>query len=95
MALYAARALACWLTLEWVTHTLWFNAVAKHKLWAALGTAEGRPLSPLDMALVPWWIMLFVWLKFLVIWRFFRCAIPPTPHSKGHPSCAPAPRTQG
>jgi hypothetical protein len=58
--------------LEALTHALWFNAVAKHRLWAALAAAQAAPLSPLDMALVPWWTMLFVWLKFLAIWRFFR-----------------------
>jgi hypothetical protein len=29
-------------------------------------------LPPLQMALVPWWAMLFAWLKFLALWRFFR-----------------------
>eukprot|EP00877_Chromochloris_zofingiensis_P001841 jgi/Chrzof1/11658/Cz06g04030.t1 len=72
ISLYAARAMFCLLTLEFVTHTLWFNAVAKHRLWASLAVAQGGVLSALDMTLVPWWVMLFVWLKFLVIWRFFR-----------------------
>jgi hypothetical protein len=51
---------------------LWFTAVVRHKLWQPLAAAEGRALSPLDMCLIPWWVMIIFWLKFLVIWRFFR-----------------------
>jgi D-alanyl-lipoteichoic acid acyltransferase DltB (MBOAT superfamily) len=47
-------------------------AVVRHKLWQPLAAAEGAPLSPLDMCLIPWWVMIIFWLKFLVIWRFFR-----------------------
>jgi hypothetical protein len=72
VVLYFLRAVGCWLTLETVTHFLWFMAVAKHKLWAKLAAAQGGMLSPVDMCLVPWWVMLGFWLKFLVIWRFFR-----------------------
>lgn len=46
----------------------------RHKLWQPLAAAEGRALSPLDMCLIPWWVMIIFWLKFLVIWRFFRWA---------------------
>lgn len=72
IATYLARALGCWATLEVVTHTLWFMAIARHRVWADLAAAQGGALSPLDMCLVPWWVMLGFWLKFLVIWRFFR-----------------------
>jgi D-alanyl-lipoteichoic acid acyltransferase DltB (MBOAT superfamily) len=84
--LYALRALACWLVLELVTHRLFFWAVARARLWQRLATVRaastaaagaGAALSdpflpPLQMALVPWWVMLFAWLKFLALWRFFR-----------------------
>ncbi|WIA37203.1 hypothetical protein OEZ86_014155 [Tetradesmus obliquus] len=70
---YAARGLGCWLCMEVLTHNLWFMAVVRSKLWLALAAAEGKAhLSPLEMCLVPWWIMIVFWLKFTVIWRFFR-----------------------
>jgi protein-cysteine N-palmitoyltransferase HHAT len=108
IALYALRALACWLVLEAVTHRLFFWAIVRAGLWrrlaeargaeaaaaaaaraaaaAAAGDAAAQPppqlspptlaapafLPPLQMALVPWWVMLFAWLKFLALWRFFR-----------------------
>jgi D-alanyl-lipoteichoic acid acyltransferase DltB (MBOAT superfamily) len=71
-ARYALRGAACWACLEAMTHGLWFFSVSRHRLWEALGRAEGRPLGPLEMVLSPWWMMMLVWCKFLVIWRFFR-----------------------
>jgi D-alanyl-lipoteichoic acid acyltransferase DltB (MBOAT superfamily) len=71
-AAYLLRALLCWATLEALTHVLWFYSVSRHRLWEALEAAEGAPLRPLDMVLAPWWMMILVWSKFLVIWRFFR-----------------------
>jgi D-alanyl-lipoteichoic acid acyltransferase DltB (MBOAT superfamily) len=59
--------------MEALTHTLWFMGVVRGKLWLALAAAEGKAhLSPLEMSLVPWWIIIVFWLKFTVIWRFFR-----------------------
>eukprot|EP00775_Hariotina_reticulata_P014162 gene14162-14303_t len=69
---YFLRASGCWLCMEVITHKLWFMAVVRHRLWEQLAAAEGHQLSPLDMCLIPWWIMIIFWLKFLVIWRFFR-----------------------
>lgn len=72
-ALYWARGVAAWATLEAMTHTLWFYSVSRHRLWeAAAAAAGGRPPRPMEMVLIPWWMMLLVWCKFLVIWRFFR-----------------------
>ncbi|KAI8472541.1 MAG: MBOAT, membrane-bound O-acyltransferase family-domain-containing protein [Monoraphidium minutum] len=71
-ARYAARGVACWLTLEAMTHGLWFFSVARYRLWGPLAAAEGRPLGALDLVLAPWWMLMLVWCKFLVIWRFFR-----------------------
>jgi D-alanyl-lipoteichoic acid acyltransferase DltB (MBOAT superfamily) len=69
---YFLRASGCWLCMEIITHQLWFMAIVRHRLWEQLAAAEGHSLTPLDMCLVPWWIMIIFWLKFLVIWRFFR-----------------------
>ena len=71
-AAYLARGLGCWACLEAMTHTLWFYSVSRYRLWEDLVRAEGRPLGPLDMVLSPWWMIMLVWCKFLVIWRFFR-----------------------
>lgn len=72
VAKYLARAVGCLLCMELITHKLWFMAVARNKLWVPFAAAEGHPLSPLQMCLVPWWVMIIFWLKFTVIWRFFR-----------------------
>lgn len=72
IARYLARAAGCWFCMEVITHNLWFMAVARNKLWVPLVAAKGHALSPPEMCLVPWWIMIIFWLKFTVIWRFFR-----------------------
>eukprot|EP00879_Flechtneria_rotunda_P009496 GHRR01009939.1.p1 GENE.GHRR01009939.1~~GHRR01009939.1.p1 ORF type:complete len:537 (+),score=91.15 GHRR01009939.1:293-1903(+) len=69
---YCLRALGCWACMELITHKLWFLAVARHKLWYQLASAEGHTLPPLHMCLIPWWVIIIFWLKFTVIWRFFR-----------------------
>ncbi|MEW5304355.1 MAG: hypothetical protein WDW36_006971 [Sanguina aurantia] len=82
--LYALRWLACATLLEAFTHCLHANAVAKHRVleWmqkrfdydqgSTIG--GGMAVQPMHYAVVGYWVLLFTWLKFLVIWRFFRLA---------------------
>uniref|UniRef100_A0A061RJP2 Membrane-bound o-acyltransferase-like isoform x1 n=2 Tax=Tetraselmis sp. GSL018 TaxID=582737 RepID=A0A061RJP2_9CHLO len=66
---YAARLVAALLVLELMTHTLYFNGIAKQRVWRRW--PEG--FSVFDIGITGYWVLNFMWLKFLVIWRFFRC----------------------
>lgn len=80
VAVYGARWLLAFLLLEVVTHTLYFNATARFGLpaWRAAALASDRSASkvptitPQLAGLTGWWVLTFMWLKFTVIWRFFR-----------------------
>ncbi|DBA77765.1 hypothetical protein WJX77_010553 [Trebouxia sp. C0004] len=67
---YAGRLACAMLLLETMSHSLYFNSIAKHRLWQRYG-AQLR-LSAADMGMISFWVLMFMWLKFLVIWRFFR-----------------------
>jgi D-alanyl-lipoteichoic acid acyltransferase DltB (MBOAT superfamily) len=69
-ALRLAADLAC---LEAVTHFLYFNSLAVHRVgarYAAHGLAHGAP----QVGLAAWWVLTFMWLKFATIWRTTRLA---------------------
>jgi D-alanyl-lipoteichoic acid acyltransferase DltB (MBOAT superfamily) len=70
VARYAARFLAVLLCLEALTHSLHANAAAVSRAWR--GAAGGPPLTPPQLGAVGYWTLLFMWLKFTAIWRFFR-----------------------
>ncbi|KAJ9530693.1 hypothetical protein QJQ45_014850, partial [Haematococcus lacustris] len=75
--LYGLRWCGALAALELLTRCLLVNAVAKYGLLTSRldllrGWLPGGP-SPLHFALVGFWVLVFMWLKFLVIWRFFHC----------------------
>ena len=72
--LYGARWLAAWAALEALTHTVAPNAMAKHRVLDYLSQRGMLITTPLHYACVGFWVLVFMWLKFLVIWRFFRLA---------------------
>ena len=63
LARYAVRWGAALLALEALTHTLYFNCIAKHRAWGLL-EQMGVALGPLHYAEGTYWILLFMWLKF-------------------------------
>lgn len=67
---YMLRWLGCLLCLEAVTHALYLNALAKARMWKRPGMDWG----PLEFSLTGFWVLLFMWLKFTVTWRFARAA---------------------
>ncbi|KAJ9530865.1 hypothetical protein QJQ45_028841, partial [Haematococcus lacustris] len=74
---YSLRWCGALAALELLTRCLLVNAVAKYGLLTSRldllrGWLPGPP-SPLHFALVGFWVLVFMWLKFLVIWRFFHC----------------------
>ncbi|KAL6751087.1 MBOAT, membrane-bound O-acyltransferase family-domain-containing protein [Haematococcus lacustris] len=74
---YSLRWCGALAALELLTRCLLVNAVAKYGLLTSRldllrGWLSGG-VSPLHFALVGFWVLVFMWLKFLVIWRFFHC----------------------
>ncbi|KAE8222870.1 hypothetical protein CF319_g3996 [Tilletia indica] len=61
---YAIRWIFCLLTMEFVLHFIWVNAIKDAKAW------EG--LSLMQLSMVGLWNLIIVWLKLLIPWRFFR-----------------------
>lgn len=49
------------LLMETMSHSLYFNTIAKHKLWQRYG-AQLR-LSAADMGIISFWVLMFMWLK--------------------------------
>ncbi|KAJ7561799.1 hypothetical protein O6H91_03G041600 [Diphasiastrum complanatum] len=64
VAAYGVKWLAYMLLMEFMTHYCYFNSFAINKTW--------QILSSLDIFLVSYGVLNFMWLKFLLIWRFFR-----------------------
>ena len=70
---YAARLLACLLCLELLTHCIHANAFARYHLWAKLPEERSREVySGFGMAAMSFFKLIFLWLKFVVIWRVAR-----------------------
>jgi len=70
---YAVRLFLDVLVIELVTHFLYFNSVAIYKTGLRLKD-HGLKYGAVEVALTAWWVLAFMWLKFAVIWRFFRFA---------------------
>ncbi len=68
---YALRTALDMLAIELMSHFLYFNSIATNHL---LTRRAATPVTPLDVATCGWWVLAFTWLKFCVIWRFFRLA---------------------
>ncbi|KAL2628889.1 hypothetical protein R1flu_013575 [Riccia fluitans] len=62
--IYGLRWLACMALMEVLTHYCYFNSLAISGVW--------QRLSPLEVFIVGYGVLNFMWLKFLLIWRFFR-----------------------
>ncbi|KAE9615383.1 putative membrane bound O-acyl transferase, MBOAT [Lupinus albus] len=61
---YGFRWILSLLLMELMTHVFYFNAFAISGLW--------KQFSPLDVFIIGYGVLNFMWLKFLLIWRFFR-----------------------
>jgi D-alanyl-lipoteichoic acid acyltransferase DltB (MBOAT superfamily) len=58
--------------MEVMGHFLYFNSIATNKLLT--NNLYDKHVQPLDVATCGWWVLASTWLKFTVIWRFFRLA---------------------
>lgn len=63
-ARYAVRLVLTMLTMEFMLHFMYVNAIKDAKAWQ--GT------SPMELSMIGFWNLIVVWLKLLIPWRFFR-----------------------
>eukprot|EP00899_Mesostigma_viride_P015563 jgi/Mesvir1/24007/Mv10753-RA.1 len=66
LMLYAARYVVCLLLMEMAGHYVYLNALTLTKFWNYV------PLDATHVGMLSLALVLFLWLKFLLIWRFFR-----------------------
>ncbi|CAM6106253.1 unnamed protein product [Calypogeia fissa] len=64
VATYGLRWLACLMLMEVMTQYCYYNSLAISGVW--------QMLSPVEIFVVGYGVLNFMWLKFLLIWRFFR-----------------------
>ncbi|KAL8527594.1 hypothetical protein ACS0TY_005448 [Phlomoides rotata] len=64
VAWYGFRWIFCLSLMELMTHFFYYNAFAISGLW--------KQMSPMDIFIIGYGVLNFMWLKFLLIWRYFR-----------------------
>ncbi|KAL7205566.1 hypothetical protein ACSBR2_018495 [Camellia fascicularis] len=64
VAWYGLRWFFSLLLMELMTHLFYYNACAISGLW--------KQLSPMDIFIIGYGVLNFMWLKFFLIWRYFR-----------------------
>ncbi|XP_057962521.1 membrane-bound O-acyltransferase gup1 isoform X7 [Malania oleifera] len=64
VAFYGLRWMFSLFLMELMTHFLYYNAFAISGTW--------KQLSPMDVFIIGYGVLNFMWLKFLLIWRYFR-----------------------
>ena len=78
LRVYGLRTALDVAVIELMSHYLYFNSIATNNVLTANTNTNtntrARNVSALDVATCGWWALAFTWLKFCVIWRFFRLA---------------------
>ncbi|XP_057807474.1 membrane-bound O-acyltransferase gup1-like isoform X3 [Salvia miltiorrhiza] len=64
VAWYGFRWVFCLSLMEFMTQFFYYNAFAISGLW--------KQLSPMDIFIIGYGVLNFMWLKFFLIWRYFR-----------------------
>lgn len=64
VAWYGLRWIFSFFLMELMTHSCHYNAFAVSGLW--------KQLSPMDVFIIGYGVLNFMWLKFFLIWRYFR-----------------------
>ena len=73
LALYGGRLVLAFCITEALTHTLFCNALTRFRPWERMEPDEAsRVFHAFAMASVAFYKLIFIWLKFLVIWRVAR-----------------------
>ncbi|VAH14198.1 unnamed protein product [Triticum turgidum subsp. durum] len=61
---YGVRWILNFLLIEVMTHFFHYNAFVVSRLW--------RQLTPFEIFIISYGVLIFMWLKFFLIWRYFR-----------------------
>uniref|UniRef100_A0A452XYA9 Membrane-bound O-acyltransferase C24H6.01c n=1 Tax=Aegilops tauschii subsp. strangulata TaxID=200361 RepID=A0A452XYA9_AEGTS len=61
---YGLRWILNFLLIEVMTHFFHYNAFVVSRLW--------RQLTPFEIFIISYGVLIFMWLKFFLIWRYFR-----------------------
>lgn len=61
---YAARCVSAVLSIEFMLHYMYVNAFKSAETW--------RAYTPMELAILSFWSLEFVWFKLVVPWRLFR-----------------------
>ncbi|XP_048548167.1 membrane-bound O-acyltransferase gup1-like [Triticum urartu] len=61
---YGLRWILNFLLIEVMTHFFHYNAFVVSRLW--------RQLTPFEIFIISYGVLFFMWLKFFLIWRYFR-----------------------
>jgi len=61
---YTIRFIAVVLLFEWTLHFMYVNAIIRKRAY--------ENFTPFDYCMLAYWSLINVWLKLLIIWRFFR-----------------------
>lgn len=64
IALYGLRLLITIVGLEYTLHFFYYYSISIHGIW--------KELPPIDVALSGYFVLNFMYVKFYIIWRFFR-----------------------
>ncbi|WFD36705.1 glycerol transporter [Malassezia cuniculi] len=64
VAMYAGRVAISLLTMEFILHYIHVNAIKNAHAW--------RGDTPLELCMIGFWSLVFVWLKLMLPWRLFR-----------------------
>lgn len=59
--------------MELLTHVLYFNSLAIHRIGTQY-KQYGLRFGAGEVGMTGWWVLSFMWLKFAIIWRSFRLA---------------------
>lgn len=72
LAKYAARIGLMMLLMELLTHTLYINSFMRFKLWTRTDAGLAQRFTPVAMAALSFYKLIFLWFKFTIIWRVAR-----------------------
>eukprot|EP00210_Caulerpa_lentillifera_P000472 g455.t1 len=64
------RVSCAFVLLETMTHFIYANSIAKYRSWERLTHGLTLNLNALQFGVIGFWVLTFIWMKFLVIWSF-------------------------
>ncbi|RXH73455.1 hypothetical protein DVH24_016277 [Malus domestica] len=72
IAWYGLRWVFSLLLMELMTHLFYYNAFAIRFSFSVPISGMWKELYPMDVFIIGYGVLIFMWLKFFLIWRYFR-----------------------